>query len=241
MTITTKFTEHSGSSTRSRRAACSGWAARIRCGRRQRGWAWVYHRADAADARRPGQRDRQARELTDKPFGVNLTILPAINPPPYDVYRQVIVNAGIKIVETAGSNPAPHLPMFHDNGIRVLHKCTSVRHAVKAQSLGVDGISIDDYEVRGPPPGRGHPGPRADPGGGRQDRHPDDRLRRLRRRPWPGGRAGAGRRRHQHGLAIHVHRRIGHPSEREGSDRGGQRARHRDDLPAAAQHGPRRQ
>jgi nitronate monooxygenase len=62
----------------------------------------------------------KCRDLTDKPFGVNLTILPTINPPPYDEYRQVIVDAGIKIVETAGSNPAPHLPMFHDNGIKVL-------------------------------------------------------------------------------------------------------------------------
>ena len=93
----------------------------------------------------------KTRELTDKPFGVNLTILPAINPPPYDEYRQVIVDAGIKIVETAGSNPAPHLPMFHDNGIKVLHKCTSVRHAIKAQSLGVDGISIDGFECAGHP------------------------------------------------------------------------------------------
>ena len=62
----------------------------------------------------------RARDLTDKPFGVNLTILPTINPPPYDEYRQVIVDAGIKIVETAGSNPAPHLPIFHDNGIKVM-------------------------------------------------------------------------------------------------------------------------
>ena len=62
----------------------------------------------------------KCRDLTDKPFGVNLTILPTINPPPYDEYRQVIVDAGIKIVETAGSNPAPHLPMFHKNGIKVL-------------------------------------------------------------------------------------------------------------------------
>jgi NAD(P)H-dependent flavin oxidoreductase YrpB (nitropropane dioxygenase family) len=93
----------------------------------------------------------RARDLTDKPFGVNLTILPTIDPPPYDEYRRVIVDAGIKIVETAGSNPAPHLPMFHDNGIKVLHKCTSVRHAVKAQSLGVDGISIDGFERAGHP------------------------------------------------------------------------------------------
>ncbi|GAC1395190.1 MAG: nitronate monooxygenase family protein [Mycobacterium sp.] len=93
----------------------------------------------------------RARDMTHKPFGVNLTILPTIDPPPYDEYRQVIVDGGIKIVETAGSNPAPHLPMFHDNGIKVLHKCTSVRHAVKAQGLGVDGISIDGFECAGHP------------------------------------------------------------------------------------------
>jgi NADH:quinone reductase (non-electrogenic) len=93
----------------------------------------------------------RTRELTDKPFGVNLTILPTINPPPYDHYRRAIVESGVKIVETAGSNPAPHLPMFHDNGIKVLHKCTSVRHAVKAQSLGVDGVSIDGFECAGHP------------------------------------------------------------------------------------------
>jgi NADH:quinone reductase (non-electrogenic) len=71
----------------------------------------------------------RSRGLSDQSFGLNLTILPTINPPPYDEYRQVIVDSGIKIVETVGSNPAPHLPMFHDNGIKVLHKCTSVRHA----------------------------------------------------------------------------------------------------------------
>jgi NADH:quinone reductase (non-electrogenic) len=87
----------------------------------------------------------KTRELTDKPFGVNLTILPTINPPPYDEYRQAIVDSGIKIVETAD------LPMFHDNGIKVLHKCTSVRHAVKAQSLGVDGVSVDGFECAGHP------------------------------------------------------------------------------------------
>src|SRR5690349_7178970 len=93
----------------------------------------------------------RTRDLTDKPFGVNLTILPSINPPPYDEYRQVIVDSGVPIVETAGSNPGPHLPMFHDAGIKVLHKCTSVRHAVKAQDLGVDGISIDGFECAGHP------------------------------------------------------------------------------------------
>lgn len=93
----------------------------------------------------------RAREMTDQPFGVNLTILPAITPPPYDEYRHAIADAGIKIVETAGSNPAPHMDFFHSNGIKVLHKCTSVRHALKAQSIGVDGISIDGFECAGHP------------------------------------------------------------------------------------------
>ncbi len=93
----------------------------------------------------------RTRDLTDKPFGVNLTILPSITPPPYDEYRRVIVEEGIKIVETAGSNPGPHMAQFHEAGIKVLHKCTSVRHAIKAQSLGVDGISIDGFECAGHP------------------------------------------------------------------------------------------
>ena len=93
----------------------------------------------------------RTRELTDQPFGVNLTVLPSINPPPYDEYRQVIIDSGIGIVETAGSNPAPHLPDLHAAGIKVLHKCTSVRHAVKAQDVGVDGISIDGFECAGHP------------------------------------------------------------------------------------------
>ena len=93
----------------------------------------------------------RTRELTDQSFGVNLTILPTITPPPYDEYRNVIIDCGVKVVETAGSSPAPHLPHFHGAGIKVLHKCTSVRHAVKAQVLGVDGISIDGFECAGHP------------------------------------------------------------------------------------------
>jgi NADH:quinone reductase (non-electrogenic) len=94
---------------------------------------------------------QRTRELTDQPFGVNLTILPTISPPPYDEYRQVILDAGVSVVETAGSNPGPFIPYFHDAGVKVLHKCTSVRHAVKAQDLGVDGISIDGFECAGHP------------------------------------------------------------------------------------------
>ncbi|GAA1695757.1 NAD(P)H-dependent flavin oxidoreductase [Fodinicola feengrottensis] len=93
----------------------------------------------------------RCRELTDRPFGVNLTILPSINPPPYDEYRAAIVDSGVKIVETAGFNPQAHLPDFHRAGIKVLHKCTSVRHAVKAESIGVDGVSIDGFECAGHP------------------------------------------------------------------------------------------
>ncbi|WP_323055960.1 nitronate monooxygenase [Lentzea sp. NEAU-D7] len=93
----------------------------------------------------------RCREMTDKPFGVNLTILPSITPPPYDEYRRAIVESGVKIVETAGSNPREHLPEFHAHGIKVLHKCTSVRHAVTAQEIGVDGVSIDGFECAGHP------------------------------------------------------------------------------------------
>ena len=93
----------------------------------------------------------RCREMTDQPFGVNLTILPAIEPPPYAEYRQAIVESGVKIVETAGSNPKDHLPVFHEAGIKVIHKCTSVRHAIKAEQLGVDAVSIDGFECAGHP------------------------------------------------------------------------------------------
>jgi nitronate monooxygenase len=93
----------------------------------------------------------RTRELTDRPFGVNLTILPAIKPPPYAEYRQAIIEAGIEIVETAGSNPAEHAAHFKQHGIKVIHKATSVRHAIKAQTVGVDAVSIDGFECAGHP------------------------------------------------------------------------------------------
>ncbi|MFF8680795.1 NAD(P)H-dependent flavin oxidoreductase [Streptomyces sp. NPDC015237] len=93
----------------------------------------------------------RCREMTDKPFGVNLTILPSINPPPYDEYRRAIIESGVKVVETAGFNPAEHLPEFRAHGVKVLHKCTSVRHAVKAEKVGVDAVSIDGFECAGHP------------------------------------------------------------------------------------------
>ena len=94
---------------------------------------------------------QRCRDHTDKPFGVNLTILPSITPIPYDEYREAIIESGIKIVETAGNNPQPHLPRFREAGVTVIHKCTSVRHAVKAQSIGVDCVSIDGLECAGHP------------------------------------------------------------------------------------------
>ena len=90
-------------------------------------------------------------ELTDRVFGVNLTILPAIDPPPYAEYRQAIIESGVLIVETAGANPAEHVEAFHAHGIKVIHKATSVRHACKAESLGVDAVSIDGFECAGHP------------------------------------------------------------------------------------------
>jgi nitronate monooxygenase len=93
----------------------------------------------------------RCQELTDRPFGVNLTILPAISPPPYEEYRDAIIESGVGIVETAGYNPEEHIPRFHTAGIKVIHKCTAVRHALKAQRIGVDAVSIDGFECAGHP------------------------------------------------------------------------------------------
>jgi nitronate monooxygenase len=93
----------------------------------------------------------RCRELTDRPFGVNLTILPSITPPPYMDYAQAIVEAGVPIVETAGNNPTDFLALFKPAGIKVIHKATTVRHALKAQALGVDAVSIDGFDCAGHP------------------------------------------------------------------------------------------
>jgi NAD(P)H-dependent flavin oxidoreductase YrpB (nitropropane dioxygenase family) len=94
---------------------------------------------------------QKTKDLTDKPFGINLTILPTINPVPYDEYRQVICESGCNVVETAGNNPQPHLPAFKAAGVKVIHKCVTARHAVKAESIGVDCVSIDGFECAGHP------------------------------------------------------------------------------------------
>lgn len=93
----------------------------------------------------------RCRTLTDKPFAVNLTILPSVNPPPYAEYRSAIVESGVRIVETAGAKPQEHVEALKAEGIIVIHKCTSVRHALSAERMGVDIISIDGFECAGHP------------------------------------------------------------------------------------------
>jgi NADH:quinone reductase (non-electrogenic) len=94
---------------------------------------------------------KRCREMTDKPFGVNLTFLPAVTPPDYPGFVQAIIDSGVKAVETAGNNPAKWLPGLKEAGIKVIHKCTSVRHSVKAESIGCDAVSVDGFECGGHP------------------------------------------------------------------------------------------
>jgi NADH:quinone reductase (non-electrogenic) len=94
---------------------------------------------------------RKCRAMTDRPFGVNLTFLPALAAPDYPGYVRAIIEGGIKIVETAGNNPQKWLPALKDAGVKVIHKCTSVRHALKAQSIGCDAASVDGFECGGHP------------------------------------------------------------------------------------------
>ena len=93
----------------------------------------------------------RTRSMTDRPFGVNLTILPTIKPIPYQEYGQAIIESGIKVVETAGRSPEPFVPPFEAAGVKVIHKCTSVKHAVKAQSVGCTAVEIDGFEAAGHP------------------------------------------------------------------------------------------
>jgi len=93
----------------------------------------------------------RCREMTDKPIGVNLTFLPGFATPPYDEYIAAIVNGGVKIVETAGRSPEAYLPPMKEAGIKVIHKCTSVRHSLKAERIGCDAVSVDGFECGGHP------------------------------------------------------------------------------------------
>ena len=94
---------------------------------------------------------RKVRHLTDKPFGVNLTFLPSLRRPDFPVYVQVCIEEGVRFIETAGRNPEPFMPMLREAGLRVIHKCTSIRHALKAQRIGCAAVSIDGFECAGHP------------------------------------------------------------------------------------------
>ncbi len=93
----------------------------------------------------------RCHDMTDKPFGVNLTFLPTVSSPDYPGYIKAIIDGGIRIVETAGRNPQEHLPRLKNAGIRIIHKCTSVRHSLKAQAIGCDAVSVDGFECGGHP------------------------------------------------------------------------------------------
>ncbi|UCD68356.1 MAG: nitronate monooxygenase [Betaproteobacteria bacterium] len=93
----------------------------------------------------------RCRDMTDKPFAVNLTFLPSVSTPDYPGYVKAIIDGGVTIVETAGRNPQQVLPALKDSGIKVIHKCTSIRHSLKAQSIGCDAVSVDGFECGGHP------------------------------------------------------------------------------------------
>ncbi|QCB45898.1 nitronate monooxygenase family protein [Hydrogenophaga sp. PAMC20947] len=93
----------------------------------------------------------RCREMTDKPFGVNLTFLPTVSSPDYPGYIKAIIEGGVKVVETAGNNPQKYLPALKEAGVKVIHKCTAVRHALKAEAIGCDAVSVDGFECGGHP------------------------------------------------------------------------------------------
>jgi hypothetical protein len=144
--------------------------------------------------------------MTDKPFGVNLTFLPGFANPPYPEYIQAIIEGGVKIVETAGRNPQEHLPALKGAGVKIIHKCTSVRHSLKAESIGCDAVSV----LR--------------------------RLRRHCQWSTAGGRSGARGRGNQHGDPVHRHPRGPGAPEREGGAGPRQRARYPTDHATAQEH-----
>jgi nitronate monooxygenase len=93
----------------------------------------------------------RCKDMTDKPFGVNLTFLPSLSTPDYPAYIRAVIEGGVTVVETAGRNPQEYLPALQDAGIKIIHKCTSVRHSLKAQTIGCDAVSVDGFECGGHP------------------------------------------------------------------------------------------
>jgi nitronate monooxygenase len=150
----------------------------------------------------------KCRDMTDKPFGVNLTFLPSLSAPDYPAYIRAIIDGGVTVVETAGRNPQEHLPAMQDAGIRIIHKCTSVRHSLKAQAIGCDAVSVDGFECGG------HPGEDDIPNMILLPRAADELEIRD------------GRGRYQHGHPLHRHPRSAGAQQGQKGYRRGQRTRY---------------
>ena len=155
---------------------------------------------------------------------MNLTFLPTVNAPDYPGYIRAIVEGGVKIVETAGRNPEQVMPYLHAAGIKVIHKCTSVRHSLKAQSIGCDAVSVDGFECGGHPGEDDVPNFILLPRAAEELEDPVRRVGRHGGRPLPGRGTGAGRRRHQHGHPLHRHQGSAGAREGQAGDRRGDRA-----------------
>ena len=148
----------------------------------------------------------RCKDMTDKPIGVNLTFLPGFADPDYPGYIEAIIAQGVKIVETAGRSPEQYMPSLKEAGIKVIHKCTSVRHSLKAEKIGCDAVSVDGFECGG------HPGEDDIPNmifcrARRRIEHSFCRLRRHGKCQAIGRCPCTGCRRHQHGHALHRHQR----------------------------------
>ena len=153
--------------------------------------------------------------MTDKPFGVNLTFLPAVTPPDYPGYIKAIIDGGVKIVETAGNNPQKWLPALKEAGIKVIHKCTSVRHSLKAESIGCDAVSVDGFECGGHPGEDDVPNFILLPRAAEELKIPFVASGGMADGALAGRRARAGRRGHEHGHALHRDQGSAGPRQRE--------------------------
>ena len=180
----------------------------------------------------------KVRGMTDKPFGINLTFLPSLRPPDFPAYVRVCIEEGVRFIETAGRNPVAFMPMLNEAGIKVIHKCTSIRHALTAQRIGCAAVSIDGFECAwASGRGRRHIADLG-PGRPRHTRHPYRVLRRIRRWTGTGGILGIGSRRHEHGHAFRRDRRVSDSRRGQAGARSCERARHAAADADAAEHCP---
>jgi NADH:quinone reductase (non-electrogenic) len=147
----------------------------------------------------------RCRDMTDKPFGVNLTFLPSFTAPPYPEYIAVIREGGVKAVETAGRSPEQYMPALKAAGIKVIHKCTSVRHSLKAEEIGCDAVSVDGFECGGHPGEDDIPNMILLPRAADELKIPFVASGGRAGRAEPGRGAVDGRGRHEHGHPLHRH------------------------------------